>query len=881
MTTPDALGARSAATRSSVGSAADAAAALSQFGDRGQAVLVALAILVAGALLVGPFGDIVADLDYHATVHALRRLPRAAIGWSVAAAAVSFAALIVRDASALRYVGARTSPFAAALAGFCGSALGNVAGLGALTAAAVRYRVYGAVGVKADDIARLLLFVLGGFALGLAVVGASATLLEADAVGAVFGWPATALRVAAAMVLATVAGAFAFEPRGALTIGGLTIAAPGRGAAAIQIGLTAVRLTGAALALWALLPATPIDFLTFAAIFSAATALGAISHVPGGAVVFDLVVLWAFRGRASSDAVAAALIAYRGVYYALPLVLSSALFAAFELASAVRAPRARSADRLTRAAKLLSPTFLAALTFGAGAMLLVSGATPTFGRRLAALSLHVPLWAVESAHFFGSLIGVVLLFVARGLIDRRDGAWRLAVILSAVSLGFSLIKGLAFGEAGFLLLLTMLLLASRQRFDRPTSMLDQPFTFGWFAAVGVIIVAAFGALLLAFDGVDLSARDLWWQFAFDAQAPRALRALVGASALAGACAVGALLRAPKGLARPPAPAEVEAAGRILARQSRAEAALALQRDKSLLFSASGESFLMFGKRGRSWIALFDPVGREAERPELIQRFVALAREHGGRAAFYEVAAESLPLYLDAGLTVLKIGEEALVPLTTFSLVGGAAAHLRYALKRGARDGLRFELVPPDRSAAALKAIKPISDEWLEEHAGEEKGFSVAAFEPRFLQSQWVGLVRRGEEAIAFASVMTTDARRDAAIALMRHRAGASGYAMEFLFVELILALKGAGFETLSLGVAPLSGVRRAPLSSRWHWLGAQIWKHGDRFYNFQGLRTFKNKFNPLWRPRYLAASGTVGPFVALADAAALIARPPAAGKSAR
>jgi phosphatidylglycerol lysyltransferase len=94
--------------------------------------------------------------------------------------------------------------------------------------------------------------------------------------------------------------------------------------------------------------------------------------------------------------------------------------------------------------------------------------------------------------------------------------------------------------------------------------------------------------------------------------------------------------------------------------------------------------------------------------------------------------------------------------------------------------------------------------------------------------------------------------------------------MEFLFTQLILALKSEGFETLSLGVAPLSGVRRQPLSSRWHWVGAQIWKHGDRFYNFKGLRTFKGKFNPAWEPRYFAASGTVGPFVALADVATLI-----------
>jgi phosphatidylglycerol lysyltransferase len=105
---------------------------------------------------------------------------------------------------------------------------------------------------------------------------------------------------------------------------------------------------------------------------------------------------------------------------------------------------------------------------------------------------------------------------------------------------------------------------------------------------------------------------------------------------------------------------------------------------------------------------------------------------------------------------------------------------------------------------------------------------------------------------------------------MRNSRNASAYTMEFLFTRLILALSELDFDVLSLGVAPLSGLRAAPLSSRWHWLGAQIWKHGDRFYNFQGLRTFKGKFNPVWQPRYLAASGTLGPFVALADAVALI-----------
>ncbi|MGD0186280.1 MAG: bifunctional lysylphosphatidylglycerol flippase/synthetase MprF [Roseiarcus sp.] len=845
---------------------------LPQIGSRWRKLLVALAVLVAGAVLVVPFGDVVANLDYHAMIGALRRMSAASIALSIGATALSFAALVGRDASALRYVGARISFSALVLAGFCGSALGNAAGFGAFTAAAVRYRVYGAVGVKSEDIARLLLFVLGGFALGLASVGGVATLLEADPVAVLLGWSATPLRILASAALASVASFFIFALRGEARIGGVLIAAPTTTVAATQLALTSIRLFGAALALWALLPTTQVSFPEFAAIFSAATALGAISHIPGGVGVFELVVLWAFRGQASSDAVAAALLAYRGVYYVLPLILSSALFAVFEVRSAVRGRLASDDDRLARAATRLSPTFIGVLTFAAGVMLLVSGATPTFGGRLTALSLHVPLWAVETSHFLGSLIGVIFLFVARGLVDRRDGAWRIAFWLTLASLGFSLMKGLAFAEAGFLTVLAMLLLATRPQFHRPTSMLDQPFTIGWFAAVGVIIAAAFGILVLAFNGVDLRARDLWWQFAFDAQAPRAMRALVGASALAVCFGVGQLLRAPKGLAKLPSEAALAAAAQIIRRQGRSDALLALMGDKSLIFSQSGDSFLMYGKRGRSWIALFDPIGPKTEWAELIKRFVTLAHAHGGRAAFYQIPPESLPFYLDAGLTVMKLGEDARVRLASFRLEGGAAAHLRYALKRGARDGLTFELIRPKCSGAAMETIAAISHEWLEARAGDEKAFSVAAFEPQFIEQQWIAIVRQQGEAIAFASVMTTDARNEASVGLMRHRAKASPYAMEFLFTQLILALKSEGFETLSLGVAPLSGVRREPLSSRWHWVGAQIWKHGDRFYNFQGLRMFKGKFNPAWEPRYLAASGTVGPFVALADAAALIAK---------
>jgi phosphatidylglycerol lysyltransferase len=836
---------------------------------RAQRLLASFAILFSAGLLIVAFSDAVREFDYREMVRALRHLPLSAVAGALGGTALSFAALVGRDASALRYVGARVTTPALLIGSFCGSALGNTVGFGALTAAAVRYRIYGAVGVSADDITRLLGFVAGGFAIGLAGVGGLAGLLKAGPAAALLGWPPALIEGVSIAALAAVGGLLAFGLPGTIRIGSLTIPAPSRPMLAAQLALTSIRLLGAVLALWSLLPSTPVSFITFAAIFSAATALAAITHIPAGAGIFEAIVLWAFRGRASEESVAAALIAYRFIYYVLPLVLSAAAFSAFEVAVAVGGERVSRDERLARAAARLSPTFMSVMAFATGIMLLVSGATPTFNSRLAALSLHVPLWAVEMSHFLGSLIGVVFLFVTRGLLDRRDGAWKLALALCAASLVFSLLKGLAFGEAAFLLLFASMLLATRQQFHRPTSMFDQPFTWGWFVAVGGIIAAAFGILWLAFHDPN-SARHGLWSFAFDAQAPRAFRALLGASVLAVGFGLRELLRAPKGLAPKPGAVELAHAQAILDRHTRGDAMLAYMGDKSLMFSASGRSFLMFGKRGRSWIALFDPVGPREEWSGLIDQFIRLSRTHAGRAAFYQVRPDSLPYYLDAGLSVMKLGEDAVIALTAFSLKGGAATHLRYALKRGERDGLEFELLEPERVGLFLDELGEISTQWLDARRGDEKGFSVAAFEPSYLSRQRVGLLREHGKPVAFVSVMATRAGGEANVGLMRSAGTASPVAMEFLFTRLILALKEEGLESLSLGAAPLAGIRPAPLSSGWHQLGALIWKHGDRFYNFKGLRTFKGKFNPEWQPRYFAASGALGPYVALADAAALI-----------
>jgi phosphatidylglycerol lysyltransferase len=631
--------------------------------------------------------------------------------------------------------------------------------------------------------------------------------------------------------------------------------------------LTGLDVIAAAGALWVLLPAERIELLPFAGIFAAATGLGAVSLVPGGLGVFEAVVILGLSARISPE-VAAAILAYRAIYFLLPLLLSTALLAVFEIRTFAGKVSPAIAVVWNATTSWLTPHFVGIAVFGAGTMLMLSGATPSFGSRLATLQMTLPLWLVESAHFIASLDGVILLFVVQGLLRRLNGAWWAAVILLLINLGLSLAKGLAYGEAGLIVFVLLALFAGRRQFSRRASALSVPMTPGSLVAVIVVIAAAAALLLFAFRDTPYT-HDLWWQFEFDGEAPRALRAIIGASTLVLGIAVWRLLRPAPGDPPPPTADEMVRAEAIIRDQDEAEAMLALMGDKRFLFSRSGQSMLMYGKHGRSWIALFDPIGRDDERRELIRRFIDLADDHGGRAAFHEVRAETLPLYLDAGLKVMKIGEEARIALPNFSLEGGRWADLRNTLKRGEHEGFTVEFSGPPAAPSLMAELQAISDAWLRGRRSHEMAFSVAGFADAFISKQNLAFLRRGGKTVAFVSLMTTARQSEAAIGVMRHLTDAPPYAMRFLFTRVILHLKEAGFEQLSLGMAPLAGLEQTPLSSHWHRIAGLLWAKGNRLYNFQGLRAFKEKFHPAWEPRYQAASGSVGPFLALVDVTVL------------
>src|SRR6185295_9728019 len=166
---------------------------------------------------------------------------------------------------------------------------------------------------------------------------------------------------------------------------------------------------------------------------------------------------------------------------------------------------------------------------------------------------------------------------------------------------------------------------------------------------------------------------------------------------------------------------------------------------------SGRALLMYGVEGRSFIAMGDPIGPEDEKTELIWKFRELCDLHAGWPVFYQVSRATLHLYLDVGLTLLKIGEEARVPLDDFNLEGGSRKWMRKMLRRVEDEACAFELVPQDRVHAILPELRAISDSWLAEKKTREKGFSLGFFAEEYVKRFPIAVVRKGEAIVAFAN----------------------------------------------------------------------------------------------------------------------------------
>ena len=832
-----------------------------------------LSLLLFGLALLACW-HLVREINPDQVRDSLAAVPPRALFAAMLATVLGFLLMLAYEWSASRYADVRLPASTLALGGFCAFAIGNAVGLSALSGGSVRYRLYTRNGLGAGDVARMSLFASLSLGISLPILAALAALFDLADASAALRLPAPLLALlAVAVLLAALAlGLLLARKRLAerpapgcwqVDLGRFSLRLPGVRMSLVQLLISSLDVLIAASVLYCLLPEAP-PFSSFVLIYMLALAAGVLSHVPGGVGVFEAVLLAAFSSRIDPAGLVAAMLLYRLLYVMLPLLAAGLLLLAVE-ARRLWFPR-----QVARVASNLAVPLLALLVFCAGAVLLFSGVTPTMDEHLEALGFLMPPPLIAASHLAASLVGTLCLLLAQGLRRRLSAAWVLTLVLLCLGVVLSLLKGFDWPEALVLAAIAGVLALFRREFYRPSRLLDMPASGLALAATSGVIAASVWLLLFVYQDVAYS-HQLWWQFELDGNAPRGLRAALGSALVLLAVGLTWLLRATPPSIRLPDGEALARARAIVEASRQPEGGLALSGDKALLFHPDGQAFLMYARRGRSLVALFDPIGPPAARAELIWQFRDLCDRHHARPVFYQVRAENLPGYIDIGLTALKLGEEALVDLHTFDLAsnGKEMKALRYTRNRGQRDGLSLELHAP--GAAPLDALQGISAAWLAGKQVREKGFSLGRFSPEYLAHFRIAVVRFEGRAVAFANLLECQTRAVASLDLMRVLPDAPKSTMEFLMLGLIQQFQGEGYARFSLGMVPLAGLQTrkgAPLPLR---LGALVFDRGESFYNFQGLRRFKDKFLPQWEPRYLAVPAGLDPWVALADTAALIA----------
>ncbi len=513
------------------------------------------------------------------------------------------------------------------------------------------------------------------------------------------------------------------------------------------------------------------------------------------------------------------------------------------------------------------------LTGLVGIVNLLSAAAPGLPERTHWLKEFLPFSVRAGGHLFAALTGFVLLTLAANLLRRKRVAWLLTIGLLIVSILSNLLKGWDYEESMLSAILLMQLLLMRQVF---TAQSDRPsiaqgvrvligallFTLAYGTAGFVLLGYKFTVnhhrvnfhpaqallqTLAMFFTADNAGLEPQTRFAeFFANSIYIIGGITVTYALL-------MLLRPVLLRQAATLAERRRAQEIVEKNGQTSIArFTLLDDKSYYFSPSGDSVIAYVPKGRGAIALGDPIGPVEDRKEVILGFQHFCDRNDWYPAFYQTLPENLDIYKSLGFRVLQIGEEAIVDLKSFSLKGKANQNLRTAVNRFTKSGHEVKFYEPPIDDKLLLELRAVSDEWLKMMQGAEKQFSVGWFDEAYIRECAIAAVHTSSGSIcAFANLVSLFNIKEISVDLMRRRVQVENGIMEFLFVSMLNHYKEQGYESFNLGLSALSGVGGTEKSPRIEKVLYYLYQHLNRFYNFKGVHSFKDKFRPRWEPRYM------------------------------
>lgn len=458
----------------------------------------------------------------------LHQIPLSHLLLSFALTIANYMVLVGYDWLALKAIHKKLPLARVSLVSFVGCVISyNFGAL--LGGSTVRYRLYSAWGFNTLDIVRLVLMLAVTFWVGAMGLAGSIFLFVPMDVPPELGITADHIRPLGGALLALCIAYLivCWRVKGhPIRLFGREFALPTLHIALAQTLVAGLDLVVAASCLYALLPANSgVSFLEFLPSYLLAQVTVVLTHVPGGMGVLEVILMNLTQGVPSQN-VFAAILAFRVIYYLLPLLIVAVLLGAYEIHL-----RRHEADVLKQEAsrwlRAWLPTILSYAVFVAGALLCLDVVIPTAPRFLHFIRPHIPLWVVETAHILTGMAGVLLLMLACGIESRKHSAWKMTLW----TLGFGILgtplQGGNWPQALMLLVLLFPLIAARRCFGRIAPIWRGSYPLSW-ATAGILVV--FCGLLVGayFSGLPSNAdmlADTLMRSGYFANTPRIWRTL--------------------------------------------------------------------------------------------------------------------------------------------------------------------------------------------------------------------------------------------------------------------------------------------------------------------------------------------------------------------
>jgi phosphatidylglycerol lysyltransferase len=566
-----------------------------------------------------------------------------------------------------------------------------------------------------------------------------------------------------------------------------------------------------------------------------------------GAVEMSLVYVLEMYGYNGVQALSITIL-YRVFEFWLPMLLGIAAFA-------------------WRGRQLFIRIAPALLIFALGITNIISVVTPPLHPRLKLIRQFLPLNAINASNALVLFIGLVLLITSAYMFKGLKNAWRLALLLSALSLIGNLTKALDYEEAIFAAITMVLLLLSRKQYLIRSNV--KLVRFGLISVVIVFLsVLLFGFVSFYFINPKAFGIDFTWQqsilysfefFLLNGSDTIQAHTPVGHQFLwffqllgyfSWAFLIFALIK-PYFKVQPEAGSARERASFLLTEFGKSALDyFKISKDKLLFFSDISEGFISYRIANGFAIVLEDPVCAEEDKPEILREFYKHCRKMGLKVAFYRVDQNSIIWFNELGMKKVIIGQEAILDAEHFTMEGRSKRSLRNAMNSLQKKGFQTKIHLHPLSVELVSELKIISDEWLAYYRKEEQIFSQGMFNADEITQQDVITMEDAEgKIVAFLNIIPDYAPEECTYDLIRKTAAAPGGCMDALIIKMVEYAKEKECKYINLGLVPMTGIS-SPESP-----AEQIMKYASeklkRFRHFQGLRDFKEKFATIWEDKYL------------------------------